>query len=519
MNKTELKNIRERFLSESKMIQKATASSLYKETTAQQEARIKMLLQPKNYTKFFDYYFGRDTPIALGDAPCADFHQSSYQKVWNDPFKFIQRKWYRGSAKSIHGNVGNIAHLKENAEIYFALIVGKTEGQSKILLSDLQAHLEYNERYIKDFGMQMSYGSWSDGEFETRDNRFFKALGINQPFRGLRKYSHRIDFANIDDVEDRKQAKNKLLVKEYGEKITGDLGGAWDFKRGRGVMSNNHIVKDGILDFVKKANKNNPHFEEEIVNLCDGKGNPTWHQRLNNDDVIRIHKRHDYYTLQREFYNNPIEEGKILKEEWIRFVKIHGNKRNWNGVISIWDLSYKKDGDYKAGWFLAFGNGKIHAVEVFCRKCDISEAMKWHYKKMKEYADKGISVISYYDATASQKEVFAPLWRAEAERSGFYSIPMPDHASTDKHMRIEATLTDVLFNKILVFDEKLQDTPDMENALNQILGFEKNMKINDDAPDSLEAGVRKGRVLFSLLTEEGGGHYQPVFTKRDNGGF
>lgn len=519
MTKTELKRAREEFLAKSKMIKKATAESLVQETSAEQEARIKLLLKPENYTKFFDFYFGRDTPIALGDAPCSDFHQSSYMKVWKDPYIWLLRQWYRGSAKSIHTNVGNIAHLKENDELFFALIVGKNGDMANILLSDLQAHFESNERYIKDFGMQMSHGSWTDGEFETKDNKFFKALGINQPFRGLRKYSNRIDFVSVDDCEDRKQAKNKILVREYGEKLTGDLGKAFDFKRGRFVMPNNYIVKGGLLDFVKEKKKHSKHLVVETINLSDEHQNPTWHQRLTKKDVIRINEGDDYYTSQREDYNNPIEEGKVLKAEWIKFKKTHGNKRNWNGIISFSDLSYKKEGDYKAQWILGFGNNKITALDVFCRKCDISEAMKWHFDKMKEYDAKGMSVTSYYDATAAQKEVFEPLWRSESIAANYFSIPMPDHATTDKHMRIAATLVDVLFNGLLVFDDKLEGTPDMEAALNQILSFEKNMKINDDAPDALECGVRKGRLLFSMNNNDNGESEVPIFNQYQRRGY
>lgn len=518
MTKAELKRAKERFAAESKRIKNATYNDLVKETSTEQEARIKHLLKPENYTKFFDYYFGANTPIALGDAPCADFHQSSYMKIWQDEFITLFRMWYRGSAKSIHTNVGNIAHLKQNNELFFALLVGKTEKHAKLLLADLQVHFEANERYIKDFGKQVSYGSWADGEFETTDNRFFKALGINQPFRGLRRYGNRPDFASVDDVEDRKLAKNKELVQEYGEKITGDLGKAFSFKRARLVIPNNYIVKNGIIDFVLDKKKKSKHLRIEKVNLSDENGNPSWYQRLSRNDVERINADTDYYTSQREDYNNPIEEGKLFKAEWIRYQPIHGNKRNWNGLIAHWDLSYKKTGDFKACAILGFGNGKIQVLDVFCRKCDISEAVSWHFAKMKEYADKGLTINSYYDATAAQEEIFQPLFLAEAERSDFYSVPLPAHVSTDKHMRIEATLTDVFFNRILVFDKKLEDTPDMENAIHQILSFEKNTKAHDDFPDTLEAGVRIGRSLFSMINDAGVLN-TPIFTQRERGGF
>lgn len=62
-----------------------------------------------------------------------------------DPFIVQMRKHYRGSAKSIHGDVGNVCHLKENDELFFGVLIGKNEGLAKILLSDLQSQLQYNE--------------------------------------------------------------------------------------------------------------------------------------------------------------------------------------------------------------------------------------------------------------------------------------------------------------------------------------------------------------------------------------
>ncbi|WP_258931982.1 hypothetical protein [Flavobacterium oreochromis] len=280
MTATEFKTALENFKMKSKQIQELTYNSIVKETIEEQEERIAYLLRPENYTKFFDYYFGVGVAFSLADAPCADFHQSSYEKVFNDRFIVQLRKWYRGSAKSIHTNVGNMCHLKQNDELYFGVLIGKNENLAKILLSDLQQHLQFNERYIKDFGMQMSYGSWADGEFDTTDNKKFKALGLNQPFRGLRSGANRIDFASVDDCEDRKQAKNIELTRENVEKITGDLGKAFHLRRGRLLVPNNYIVKGGILDGIKDAFKNSKHFDESIVNLSDENNNPSWHQRL-----------------------------------------------------------------------------------------------------------------------------------------------------------------------------------------------------------------------------------------------
>lgn len=512
MTATEYKTALESFKLKSKIIKELTYNSIVTETVEQQEERINYLLRPENYTKFFDYYFGVGVSMSLADAPCADFHQSSYEKVFADPFIVQLRKWYRGSAKSIHTNVGNVCHLKQNDELFFGVLIGKNENLAKILLSDLQTHLQFNERYIKDFGNQVAYGNWADGEFDTTDGKKFKALGLNQPFRGLRSGANRIDFASVDDCEDRKTAKNLELVRENSEKISGDLAKAFHLRRGRLIAPNNYIVKGGLIDGIKDAFKNSKHFDESIINLSDEHGNPSWYQRLSKADVKSINKKTDYYTSQREDYNNPIEKGKLFKAEWLKYVDIPKDTI-WDGVIAHWDLSYTRNGDFKACAIVGFKSGKAYLLDVFCRQCDLPEAMEWHYAKMREYAQKGISILSFYDATASQASVFQTAWLSTAERERFASVPLPNHQNSDKHIRIEATLTDVFFNKLLSINKDLKETEDWKNAEEQILSFEKGTKAHDDFPDTLENAVRLGRTYFGYSESQYSGN-RPMIGKK-----
>lgn len=501
MTKTDLKEAKERYYRNSKMIRGLTSGSLIKETTEEQEARIKLLLKPENYLDFFDYYFGINSGLPLADAPCSWFHLESYLRVYKNPLIKQQRRWFRGSAKSIHTNVGNLAHLKQNNMVNFSLQIGRTEKHSKILLSDLQVHLESNERYIKDFGMQMQHGTWADGEFETLDDKHFMALGLNQPFRGLRKGAHRPDYVSMDDLEDRKQAKNIDLTKENVQKLTGDLGKAGQKGQFRQIMANNFIVKNGIVDGWEKKNKKSPNLDIMTVNLCDADFNPSWPERYTKDDCIAIVNDSDYHTSQREDFNNPVEEGKRIKEEWIHFKKTHGNQI-FNGLISFWDLSYTDDGDFKAGGVLSIDKGRAHVLEIFNQQCTRPEAMQMHYEWQLKYNLKGMSIISFYDATAAQKSVYEPDWLIACEENNAVDIPFPDHAAGDKHDRIDATLTSAFSRGFITFDEKLKDTPDMDKALEHILAFEKGCKSPDDILDVIESCVRKGRILFGYSQVE-----------------
>lgn len=512
MTERELKEAKERYFQQSKYIKAMTYQSLVKETTAEQEARIKRHLQPENYLEYFDWYFGKDSGMALADAPCAKFHLTSYLEVFKNPLIKQQRRFFRGAAKSIHTNVGNVTHLKQNDELYFALIVGKNQDMASLLLADLQLHLESNERYIKDFGLQMQYGSWADGQFETVDQRFFMALGLNQHFRGLRNGAMRLDFASMDDLEDRKSAKNIDLTKENVQKLTGDLGKAGQKGRFRQIVANNYIVKNGIVDGYAEKYKNSPNLHIMTVNLCDKDFNPTWPERYTKEECRAIVADTDYHTSQREDFNNPVEEGKRIKAEWIHYRKMPRNK-TYTGLIEMWDLSYSDDGDFKAGAIGSMEMGRLHVLKLYNRQSDKPSAMNEHYHWQKEFNEKGMSVIAYYDATAAQKIVYEPEWLIACEENNAAEIPFPDHAAGDKHERIDATLTSTFMRGLITFDESLRGSPDMEKAIEHITSFEKGCKSPDDILDVLEVLVRKGRVLFGY-TQKAENNSKPMIGKK-----
>jgi hypothetical protein len=526
MTKTELKEAKERYFMLSKMIQEATSKSLENETTDQQQDRIKRLLKPENYIEFFDYYFGVNSGLPLADAPSAKFHHDSYLKVFKDNKIRQFREWYRGAAKSIHTNVGNILHLKENNELFFAVLIGANEGLSKILLSDLQMHFESNERIIKDFGQQLSYGNWADGEFQTKDGRFFKALGLNQPFRGLRFGQYRPDFASVDDCEDRDRAKRPEMVRKYGEKITGDLKKAFHKERGRLIIPNNYIVKDGLLDFLKEKFKDSKHLDISRVNLatqnitaqdCRKRTDwePSWKERYTRDEVIDIIEDDDHYTSQREDFNNPIEEGKLFKAHDMIHTKIAENEV-FDGLLDHWDLSYTGTGDYKAGVLLGIKGIKLFVLEVFCQRCEINSAMEVRAQWFKKYLKKGYNMMGFFDATAAQQAVYTPIILQSAEDNKCPNIPMPMHQEGDKHNRIAAGITNALFRKILFWDEslKIRSKEHYDLFMKQVLAFEKGTTSNDDAPDTLERGITLSQTFFGFSEDQGNEGRKPVIGKK-----
>lgn len=514
MTKTQLQEAQEAYRRRSDFIYKATIETIIGETDAQREERVKRLLKPENYGDFFDYYFGIDTAIPMADSRCARFHIDSYVELFRMPVINQFRLWSRSFAKSVHSNVGNIFGLKQCGLTQFHVTVGINQDRANLLLADLQIQLESNQRIIADFGEQKVYGGWADGEFETMDGCYFLSLGIDQPFRGLRRLSNRVTSATVDDIEDREVAKNERMVCKRGEKITSDLIPAFSKDKKRLIVANNFIENKGVIAWIKDKKKDSKYTRISWVNWVDERGNSPWPERFDKDATQLIIDDTDPITYKREYLQTPVTEGAIIKQNWI----VHKTPKplhEYRVLLGHWDLSYTSEGDYKAFALVGATANEIHVLDVYCRKGDLTEATDYHFNLVKKLRKSGATAIFYYDATAAQEEIFGDVWTMEAAKHKCYEIPLPAHTNVDKYLRIEATLVNLLFNKRLFFADYLKDAPDFKTGKDQLLVFEKGSRAHDDFPDTLEAACR----LVQGYTYPEDSNFKPVIGRVKRGGY
>ena len=135
MNKKELRDAVANFKEYSAFVRKATVESIVGETEGQKQKRIELLLKPENYGLFFNHYLGKDTPIPMADSDCAWYHLKWYEELYRKPFLTQFRIVFRGGAKSVHSNVGNVLSLKQSGLIKFFLVIGINELRAKLLLA------------------------------------------------------------------------------------------------------------------------------------------------------------------------------------------------------------------------------------------------------------------------------------------------------------------------------------------------------------------------------------------------
>lgn len=434
-----------------------------------------------DYDGMFRFYF----PL-YADAPCAEYHLEGEEFLRDKDFAILFFIIYRGGAKSVHGNLGYpFKKIFIDNDLNFMLLIGENETKGAKLLRDIQDNLQCNQRIIADFGEQMSYGDWSDGEFTIKKGTSFMSLGINQSARGLRTGAARPDYIVVDDVEDRKKARNAEIVAERIDKIVSDVAEAANAFKSRLVINNNLITRTGIIAGLLKEFQNKPDVKVIWRNAVDEKGNPTWPERFTVDYWVKKRERIKAATWQREFMNNPIEEGLLFKNEWMHYkpMQIIDYKR----LIVYGDLSYRATGDYKALVLMGKKDGEFHIIDAFVERTSLQNVISYCYDLRKSIPQQ--IIIDFVIEANFIQDMFLDAFLEEGRKRGHHLNIRGDKCKKpDKYDRIEA-LTTIFQNKLIYFNRNKEQDSSFQTMVDQFLMFEKNSGVNDDAPDAVEGAV------------------------------
>jgi hypothetical protein len=475
------------------------------ESPAQRASRVRRLI--KDYAAFVDYYFPHYTtdPATGKHTPCAPFHIKAANTIRRSRNIRFAAKWARGHAKSTHFDIFIPLFLKAQGfdnpalrELNVMVLVGKSQDNAQTLLGDIQAELEFNQRYIADFGVQKCDGSWMDGEFVTADGCAFFARGRGQSPRGLRYRSHRPDYIVIDDLDDDELVNNPDRVGRLTKWLKEALFGALDGGRGRFIMVGNLIGKNSVLaNFIASDG-----VVVSEVNALDRNGQPSWAAKWSLEEVQAQAQFMGYISFQREMMNNPITEGAVFRNEWIRWGKILPLNR-YDELVCYCDPSFKSSSknDYKAIKLWGSTGSQLHHIAAFVRQCSVGEMVRWFYDLYERVTAAG-AVCNYYIEANFLQDILLDEFSREGRIRG-YQLPIrADHRKKpDKFQRIEA-ISPLWERGCVLYNEKMRNDPDMLAGIDQTLSFEKGMSGHDDAPDADEGAIyilqRRGRTLRQL---------------------
>jgi predicted phage terminase large subunit-like protein len=456
------------------------------ETPSERNERIRRLRS--DYGAFVDYYF----PHYVADSKTgehtasAPFHISAANKIRRSPNIRAAFKWARGHAKSTHFDIMIPMWLKcqEPRDINLMALIGKSQDNANTLLGDLQAELQFNQRYIDDFGQQYNAGNWTNGQFVTLDGCAFFARGRGQTPRGLRYRSNRPDYIVIDDLDDDELVQNEERVGRLTQWVKEALFGALDGGRGRFVMVGNLIGKKSVLAAICQTDS----VEVSQVNAFDRQGRVSWGAKWTPEELRSMERFMGYRAFQKEMMNNPITEGAVFRQDWIKWKKMLPLSR-YDRIVAYCDPSFKSGvkNDYKAIKVWGLSGVELHHIDAFVRQCSVAEMVRWFYnlhERMKSEA-----MCQYYIEANFLQDIILDEFTREGRARG-YQLPIraDRRKKPDKFQRIEG-ISPLWERGFVYYNEAKQHDPDMLAGLDQTLAFEKGSAGHDDAPDADEGAI------------------------------
>lgn len=489
-----------------------------REEPAKKEKRIQKLLD--NFSDFCHYYFPEYfNPEAKG-AEFAWFHKLAASETVSNPDIFAVLEWPREHAKSVFADIFMPLYLKALGQLDGFVIASANKDKANGLLSDIQAQLEANDRYINDFGEQKSLGDWSDGHFVTRDGIGFWAIGKGQSPRGIREAEKRPNMLVIDDLDDDEEVRNQDRVQKSLDWLKGALIGAMSILQARILMVGNRIAKDAILahvvgDINEGDPKNeqifhikvfaleNPHTKEEDQSEA---GVPAWAERYTREHILRRAKIMGYRMAQREFFHRQIKEGKVFKEEWLRYAKLPDFKY-FDIVASYCDPSWKdsKKADFKAIATVGRIGNKRYLIDIFCRQTSRASMVSYHYDVHHRLSKQPIRIVKYKIEANFMQDAMIDDYILESENRGYLMpIQQDTRQKGDKYGRIE-NMTPAFENSLWVINEDLRGSLDFEAFKAQLLGFPNE---HDDGPDALESADHECKSVVRSNRAPQGGTYE-----------
>ncbi|GHV10290.1 hypothetical protein FACS1894162_3590 [Bacteroidia bacterium] len=488
MTQQELKKAKESWRKHSEEVQNATYS--IPETPSERMKRIAHLRC--DYAAFVAYYFPHwTTDKETGkNIPCAKFHTQAANYIKDSRRMVSVFQWARGHAKSTHMGVFIPLWLKcqEKKDIHVFVLVGKSEDSAQTLLGDIQSELQYNGRYIADFGNQYNAGSWETGKFATLDGCAFFARGRGQSPRGLRYRDQRPDYIVIDDLDDDELCLSEQRVNKMTDWVKEALFGTFGAEGGRFIMVGNLISKNSVLANVSKLD--GTHVSK--VNVRDKNGLPAWGEYW-TEERIKVRESMGYRAFQKEYMNNPITEGEVFTE--LRYEKIPALKR-FRFLVCYGDPSpsnnKNKSNSMKAVWLIGFLEGKYYVIDGRVNRGTNAEFVDWFYDINQSVPD-GVQVYNLIENNTLQdpfyQQVFIPMFVERAKAGKAINITPDERKKPDKFSRIEGNLEPLNTQGRLIFNAEKRENADFKRLEEQFLLLTPQLKAPADGADCIEGGV------------------------------
>ncbi len=351
----------------------------------------------------------------------------------------------------------------------------------------IKIEFEENKRILADFGKQITDGWWESDDFVIRNGCRFLALGYGGRIRGRKYRTARPDYIVLDDLENDKNVQNEFLNREKVKWVKEAVYGALD-EKGTLVWLGTIMAENCALKLFIDEMRGKDNINIRIWRAIQENGTALWPERVPIEKLLKLRKLLGF-SFEKEWQQNPIQEGKIFKREWIIYMTSKERDivlKKGNGVIYI-DPSFgekkrtkkRKGSDYKAQICMFFWKGKYYIIKTRIKQESILNMVKGTYEI---YEDINKIVEIRMEDNFWQAGLFKE-YDKQAEIRG-YNLPIRGKTNKiDKDIRIQKTAPllergRILFNR---------DDIDSHELIKQLLGYPDYDF--DDAPDALSGAI------------------------------
>ncbi|MEQ1677973.1 MAG: hypothetical protein ABL876_14795, partial [Chitinophagaceae bacterium] len=458
------------------------------ETEEQQRKRIKLL--EADHELWFKYYF----PQYCYAEP-ADFHKEASLRILKNAEWYEVRNWSRELAKDVR-TMMEVLYLVLTKKKRYMLMISNSYDNAEKFLKPYQGNLQANQRIINDYGVQELPGSWSAGDFVTRKGCAFLALGAGQSPRGTKNEEVRPDIIVFNDIDTDEDCRNPDIIEKRWQWIEKAAIGTRSISKPTLIVFLGNIIAEDCC--VVRANTTADFVH--VVNIRNENGESSWPQKNTEEMIDRVLSLVSYNAQQQEYYNNPIDEGKVFKEMTygpcpplrdLSFVVIYADPSPSNRDRP--GIKAKVQNSCKAVVIVGYLNNKYYIYKAFVDTTTNATFIDWLYATRTEC---GTSTQPYFFIENNTlqnpfyEQVLLPLIHAKGKEPGktVLGISPDTRAKPDKYFRIEGTLEPLNRMGCLILNEKEKENPHMKRLEAQFKSVSANSKTMD-GPDAVEGAV------------------------------
>lgn len=484
------------------------------ETEEQQKKRIVLLEADPEL--WFKYYF----PQYCYAEP-ADFHKQATKRIMKNAEWYEVRNWSRELAKDVR-TMMEVLFLMLTKKKFYMLMTSNSWDAAVGFLKPYKGNLEGNQRIINDYGVQEMPGSWSAGEFVTRKGAAFLAVGAGQSPRGTRNEQVRPDILVINDIDTDEDCRNPDTIEKRWSWIEKALIGTRSISKPTLIVFLGNIIAEDCCVVRANATADFVH----VVNIRNADGLSSWPQKNSEADIDRVLSTVSFNAQQQEYFNNPIDEGKVFKEmtygktpaiNKFPFLVVYADPSPSNRDRP--GTKAKVQNSCKAVVICGYKDLKYYVLKCWVDTTTNSNFIDWLYAA-KSFIDNKTQAYFLIENNTLQnpfyEQVLLPLIFAKGKQPGqtVLGITPDDRQKPDKYFRIEGNLEPLNRLNMLILNADEKDNPHMKRLEAQFKSVSANSRTMD-GPDAVEGAVHIIKNKISLVTPDKIKLYkQPANAKR-----